>query len=337
MSGLFICLIAVLLLPFTMKIVEKNLEVFLLLMGIITVVVSNNFSVELLQDTLRSPILITIAVFVAAIGFRLCHRPFTFLVLKASDWLPFPLFIAFIVFWLGLLSSILTAIIAAIVLVSIVQVLQLDRSSEIRFVVLTCFSIGLGAVLTPIGEPLSTITTHKLQQSFFYLFHLLGNVILPMLVLFSIIAALFVKKPTQRLKNNASTAIESFGQICWRSVKIYFFVAALTLLGKGFEPFIEQYILPLHVNALFWVNSISAVLDNATLAAAEISITMEHHTIRTILLGLLISGGMLIPGNIPNIIAASKLSITSKEWAKIGLPIGIITMLGTFIFVILAI
>jgi len=44
-------------------------------------------------------------------------------------------------------------------------------------------------------------------------------------------------------------------------------------------------------------------------------------------MGLLISGGMLIPGNIPNIISASKLQITSKEWAKIGVPIGLAVMI----------
>jgi len=43
-------------------------------------------------------------------------------------------------------------------------------------------------------------------------------------------------------------------------------------------------------------------------------------------MGLLISGGMLIQGNIPNIIAAGKMGITSKEWARSasrsGLPDG---------------
>ncbi len=80
---------------------------------------------------------------------------------------------------------------------------------------------------------------------------------------------------------------------------------------------------------------ISAILDNATLTAAEISPVMDHVTIRSILLGLLISGGMLIPGNIPNIIAAGKLQITSKEWAQFGVPVGLITMLVYFIAIFL--
>ena len=53
-------------------------------------------------------------------------------------------------------------------------------------------------------------------------------------------------------------------------------------------------------------------------------------TIKAILLGLLISGGMLIPGNIPNIIAAGKLNITSLEWARFGVPVGLIAMVGIF-------
>jgi predicted cation transporter len=72
---------------------------------------------------------------------------------------------------------------------------------------------------------------------------------------------------------------------------------------------------------------VSAVLDNATLTAAEISNQMSVIQIKAILMGLLISGGMLIPGNIPNIISASKLQITSKEWAKIGVPIGLAVMI----------
>lgn len=76
---------------------------------------------------------------------------------------------------------------------------------------------------------------------------------------------------------------------------------------------------------------ISAVLDNATLAAAEISPAMDRETIEAVLLGLIISGGMLIPGNIPNIIAAGKLNITSREWASFGVPVGLATMVLYFV------
>jgi predicted cation transporter len=83
--------------------------------------------------------------------------------------------------------------------------------------------------------------------------------------------------------------------------------------------------------ALYWVNMISAVLDNATLAAAEIGPALSIMQIKSALIGLLISGGMLIPGNVPNIVAAGRLRITSKEWARIGVPMGLVLMAVYFV------
>ncbi|WP_141706509.1 DUF1646 family protein, partial [Methanosarcina sp. A14] len=60
---------------------------------------------------------------------------------------------------------------------------------------------------------------------------------------------------------------------------------------------------------------------------------MSELQIKSILMGLLVSGGMLIPGNIPNIISAGKLGITSKEWARLGLPMGLIIMAIYFVVV----
>jgi predicted cation transporter len=53
--------------------------------------------------------------------------------------------------------------------------------------------------------------------------------------------------------------------------------------------------------------------------------------VKKILMGLLLAGGMLIPGNIPNIIAASKLQIKSKDWARTGVPLGLFLMLVYFL------
>ena len=53
------------------------------------------------------------------------------------------------------------------------------------------------------------------------------------------------------------------------------------------------------------------------------------------LASLLISGGMLIPGNIPNIITAGKLKISSREWARLGMPLGLLVMTVYFVILIL--
>ena len=109
---------------------------------------------------------------------------------------------------------------------------------------------------------------------------------------------------------------------------------ALVFLGRGFKPLIDMYVSKIHFYALYWINIISAVLDNATLVAAEIGPSMDIHQIDAALLGLIISGGILIPGNIPNIIAASKLKIKSKEWAKIGVPVGLCFLVIFFVLLV---
>src|SRR5699024_10532086 len=305
--GLTIILVRVLFLPFT-KIVERNLEVFLFIMGVASVLVSQVLDWDLLKEALKDPINITLAVLVAGLLFRWFRTPIEKGVLSVSRAMPYRLFIALLVIVLGLISSVITAIIAAIILVAVVGVLKMDRKSEIRLVVLACFAIGMGAALTPLGEPLSTIVVSKLDEDFFYLLKLIGIYIIPGGIVFALLAAFMVKgrndTESDGLDEESASETESYPEIIIRSLKIYLFVMALTFLGAGFQPFIEKYLLDLNPLILYWINMISAVLDNATLAAAEISPSMGETTIRDILLGLIISGGMLIPGNIPNIIAA---------------------------------
>ena len=105
---------------------------------------------------------------------------------------------------------------------------------------------------------------------------------------------------------------------------------ALIFLGAGFTPLILEFITQIPSEGLYWLNSVSAVLDNATLAAAEIGPQLSLIQIKSALMGLLITGGMLIPGNIPNIIAAGKMGITSKEWARYGMPLGFVLMVIYF-------
>lgn len=333
--GLIIILLLVLFLPFT-SFVGRNLEVFLFIMGILAVLVSQVLDWPLIKEALIAPINITLAVLAAGVLFRWFQKPIETSILNLSYAMPYRLFIALFVIILALISSLITAIIAAIVLVAVISVLQMDKKSEIRLVILACYAIGMGAALTPLGEPLSTIVVSKLNEDFFYLLELLAIYIIPGVIAFGILAAFMIsprdaskKKPTKGSKETL-TEKESYGQIIIRSFNIYLFVMALTFLGAGFQPFIERYLLDLHPLILYWINMISAILDNATLAAAEISPQMSEPTIKAILLGLIVSGGMLIPGNIPNIIAAAKLRITSLEYARFAIPVGLIGMIVYF-------
>ena len=334
-AGLVVILLLVLTLPFAVKLVEEQLEAFLFVMGIAAALISGMMTKSLIMDALQHPIPIATAVFIAGALFYVFKDKFQAFMSKVLESIPLSVVVFLVVVLLGLLSSIITAIIAAIVLVEIIFLLPLERKNKIVVVILSCYSIGLGAALTPIGEPLSTITIAKLNEDFFYLLRLLGRFIIPGVVGFGLLAGLYTARVAKgqgqatlddSIADDPEVEKETWAGITIRALKVFLFVMALTFLGQGFTPLIDKYILTLDYRLLYWVNSISAVLDNATLAAAEISNKMSIMQIEAILMGLIIAGGMLIPGNIPNIIAASKLKITSTEWAKIGLPIGVITM-----------
>ncbi|HEY8529023.1 MAG TPA: DUF1646 family protein [Paenibacillaceae bacterium] len=334
-SGLIVILLLVLFLPFTVKIVEHNLEIFLFIMGIAAVLISGVFSTELLIHALEDPIMITIAVLVAGLLFKWLAGPLEKGVMATVRVMPVRLFLALTVILLGFLSSVITAMIAALVLVEIVSVLRLDRRSELLTVIMACFAIGLGAVLTPIGEPLATIAVSKMNGDFFYLLRLMGEYIVPSVLLFGLLTFILVNPRVNGNGLKADRVTETYKEIILRAAKVYLFVMALVFLGSGFEPLINRYIIDLHPYLLYWINIISAILDNATLAAAELSPLMGEATVKAVLLGLLISGGMLIPGNIPNIISAAKLKITSREWARLGVPVGMALMIVYFVVILL--
>ncbi|REB07217.1 DUF1646 domain-containing protein [Sporosarcina sp. BI001-red] len=331
---LLILLGAVLLGPFIFPFAERQLEVYLFALGICAVFTAGIWSHTLILTILTDPIAITCAVLLAGLLFRLFQRPFSQSIGFAERLIPSRVFVVLIVISIGLVASFITAIIAAILLVSIISLLHYDRRTQIRLVIVSCYSIGLGAVLTPLGEPLSTIATSRLDETFFYLFTLLGSDVIIAIASLGIIAGIVIPPPSMKRDLIKKLEKESWSAIVIRSVKVYIFVMALTLLGSGFEPLLSPILEGKSPTFLYWANMISAVLDNATLASIELSPTMDEPTIRAILMGLLISGGMLIPGNIPNIIAAGKLSITSKEWALFGFPFGLIAMFVYFFVVV---
>ena len=333
--GLFVILGIVLCAPFSVKRIEEELEIFLFVMGCIAVTITSQWGIPLIKEALVEPIKIALAVLIAGFLFRILQGPIAHNINKAADAVGMKLFAFLMIVTLGILSSVITAIIAALVLVEIIACLALDKKHEVFIVVLACFSIGLGAALTPIGEPLSTIAIAKLkgdpyQADFFFLFRMLWKYIIPGIVAFGFLGMLFMPGKGRRGTCLITGREEGVKDILLRTGKIYLFVMALVFLGKGFKPIIEAYISKVPYQGLYWLNTTSAVVDNATLTAAEIDPGLSLLQIKSALLGLLIAGGMLIPGNIPNIISAGKLKIKSSEWARFGVPLGLLVMIVYF-------
>ena len=338
--GLVLILICVLTLPFIVKKIEHNLEAFLFVMGLLAVTITRLWSTEVITTAIMSPISlkhpIVEVVFVAGVIFIYFADKIKTMTNTLESKLGMRLFVFLLIFLLGMLSSVITAIIAALVLVEIISVLKLDKKTETAIVIMACFSIGLGAVLTPVGEPLSTIAVSRLKgephnADFFFLLKNLAFLVVPGVLFFSAAGAYLTKKVTHSRSSLKEDKKETYKDVLIRSGKVFLFIMALELLAKGFSPVVDYLMPRVSPMVLYWINTISAVLDNATLTAAEITPKMDILQIRAMLMGLLISGGMLIPGNIPNIIAAGKLKIGSGDWAKLGVPVGFFVLVVYFV------
>jgi predicted cation transporter len=345
--GLSIVVLTVLVLPFRVKKIEQNLEPFFLLMGVIAVTISGLWNWELTKEALKAPVMIgaiPVGIFQVVLIFGLLvhyfNKPFCAGIVSLANKLGPTTFIALLIMALGFISSVVSVIVTACVLSEVIAALPFNRTDKIKIVVVTCFAVGLGAGLTPLGEPLSTILVQKLagppyNAGFLFPFKALGIYIIPGVVAIAVFGALRIgRKINLKAEEIESAYNETLKTVIMRAIKVYVFVAALILLGEGLKPLIVWYFTKIPAWALFWINSLSAALDNATLTAVEIGPTMAMPQIISAAMSLLIAGGMLIPGNIPNIVAAGRLKINMKEWAVIGVPIGLAIMIIYFVVLI---
>lgn len=335
---LSVLILVVLALPLTVHKVEENLEAFLFGCGVFAVTVSQVWSGHLIVTALKEPIKITLAVLIAGLLFRKFNKHLQKLTQKAVRAIGLRWTLFFIVVILGITSSVITAIIAALILAEVAVMLPLERVGRTKLVVFSCYAIGMGAVLTAIGEPLGTIVISKLSGAphyagFFYLIQHVGWFVLGG-ILFMAGLASSIREDGQKAPGAKAAEMGSDGTvkgIAVRAGKVYLFVVALALLGDGLKPLALKTITHVPASGLYWINMLSAVLDNATLAAIEVTPVIEDRTLTFLLMSLIVSGGMLIPGNIPNIICASKLGIKSKEWVKVAFGLGIILLLVYFL------
>jgi len=355
-ASLFAILLLVLILPFKVRFVEENLEPFFLVMGLIATatvfaagILDHEGLKELFKLALKSPVSIsgkpigiTQVVFLAGLVFYLFHRQIHGWVSNLFNRVGPALFGFVLITVLGLCSSIISVIVAAVILAEIVDLTPLGRREKVEFAVIAAFAVGLGAALTPVGEPLSTIAISKLSgppyhAGFMFLLRILGHLIIPGVIALGIYGALRLKKHYRIIREEerglAEAARQSFIGVIERTIRVYVFVMALELLGTSFTPLIYWYLSKVPAWVLYWMNTVSAILDNATLTAAEIGPALTLAQIKSALISLLISGGMLIPGNIPNIVLAGRLKISSREWARIGVPIGAVMLVIYFVLV----
>jgi predicted cation transporter len=327
----FIILAALLAGPLIFGPLEHNLEPYCFALGMTAVTVGRLWDWHLLRKAALDPMPITVTVIGAGILFGALRPVLDRGFAAMRSLLPRPLVAGLVVLIVGLLSSAITAVIAALMLVEGVALMGLGPAERTRVVVLGCFAIGLGSALTPIGGPLATLAASAMNLDFAGLFRLLSPWVFPGVAAVSVLTAYYARGPYDLIAASAQVH-EGPRRAVMQGLRIFAFIAGLILIGEACAPVASRYLSQLSDGTLFWANMISAALDNATLVAIEFH-QIEHQRAQAALLSLLVSGGMLIPGNVPNIVCANKLSMRSAEWARIGLPLGLI-MLGIYFAVL---
>ncbi len=327
MTSLGAALILTLLLlgPLAVQALERNLEAYCLILGVIAVTLSGQWNRPLLAQIVSAPAPITLAVVVAGLAFARFRPALERSFARLREARSRPLLTSIAIIAIGLASCLISAIVGALLLVEAIGMLRLGPPARNNVAVAGCFAIGLGSALTPAGGPFSAIVAHGLDLRFFDLWRLLGAWLIPGIAVSGVLAAWFARDDYDLIAEEMAVR-ERVRDVVFQGAKIFAFVAGLTLIGAAYGPLAARWIPRFGPSLLFWGNTLSAALDNATLAALETHGMTPAH-LRPALLSMVISGGMLIPGNIPNIVCAGILEIRSVEWARIGVPIGV-AMLG---------
>ncbi|HLK85078.1 MAG TPA: DUF1646 family protein [Candidatus Binataceae bacterium] len=317
--------------PVLSRTIEEHIEIFFLAVGLLAMTLAGAWKWEVAGRAAAVPLPITLAVIVADVVFgrirsRIDHALAGMRKLLSRAWLS-----GAAVLLIAMLSAIVTAVVAALMLAEMIGAMRFAERVRVRVTVAGCFAIGLGSSLTPLGGPLSTLAASGLHMGFGGLFRMLAPYVLPGVVACSIAAGMFAARREVDACGAPPAVVlirEALARALVRGVEIYVFIAGLVLVGEAFSPIAARYVPMIGHSALFWANTISAAMDNATLVAIEIH-GMQPARAREAIIALLVAGGMLIPGNIPNIVAAAVLRIGAGAWARIGIPMGLV-LLGIY-------
>ena len=177
--GLFAIVLIVLVGPFMVKKIEHNLEAFLFVMGVLAVSISSfynketlvaalgytehqveliGWNMEIVMEAIKEPLVkgIVPAVLVAGLLFHYGKSHVQRGMNSLTKKVPVKIIVFLIVVVLGLFSSVITAIIASLLLVELMNCMPFDRQTKINLCIIACFSIGLSrvwAIISRLPQP----------------------------------------------------------------------------------------------------------------------------------------------------------------------------------------
>lgn len=255
---------------------------------------------------------------------------------------------------LGSVSVVVLAVIGAVFYSTLEEVAGKDYTP---CVVIYAAALGLSALLTTIGEPLSLFIAHALGDGTAYLLKTFAGVYVINILCLAGAAWMLAKsaKPLpesteERMRKDVRRAerslahrtnhqevkealhtVEEFeqeshdlshtlDQILHSTTKLYFFVLGLLFFGEAAKPVAVRMFSNLPPLAAFFGNAVSAVADNALLGLLEIQQGMPQSLVFVLGISLALWGVGLVPGNVCNVVLKEKLHISFRRWAMTGIP-----------------
>src|ERR1700722_1610622 len=217
--------------PLAVTWIEHNIEVYCLALGVLATLLGAGFTRELILEALHEPVAISIAVIVAALLFGWTRPGLERVFKRLRQRVPRPVLTAVSIFVIASISSVITAIVGALVLVEVIGFLHLAGDKRMRVTVAGCFAIGMGAALTPLGEPLSTLAARALDLHFLGLFELLAPWVFPGVLASSIVAGAFARGDYDDAPAGAHVQ-QTYGAIFFQAGKGFAFFAGLGVISR---------------------------------------------------------------------------------------------------------
>ncbi|MFH0851294.1 MAG: DUF1646 family protein [Candidatus Peregrinibacteria bacterium] len=389
-AGLIVSLIAMIGLPILLKVVDEELGYFFLLLGgaVLWLAFSNGIVIfehgdfiqtamhghrESLVGILAEPKLLLLFYFGLSLGALVFRRQIETVVRAAAKRFSPGLLVGGFIFLVGNLGSVSVVVMATFGGIFFVTLQKITHRNFTSCVVVFSAAIGISALLTTVGEPLSLFIARNLGEGTAYLLRTYTGIVLVNVSLLALLGGWLAARAPKltetkeeamvREVNEAETevvaqreggkevtealmAVEVYEEeqhnlmhevdrLLHSTAKLYFFVIGLLLFGEGVKPIAAHVFSSLSPMAAFFGNAISAVADNALLGLLEVQKGMPQHVVFVLGLSLAFWGVGLVPGNVCNIVLKEKLEISFGTWAKAGVPLALLLAAVNFALVLL--
>lgn len=333
-GALFLCAFWIVAGPLLSKPIEEKVEWLSLGLGVFALTASWSWTERAVIQALARAASLSGALVAGALFFSLAHAPLRRLLGRLCARFGARPAVAAAVALSGLATPFVTAGVAVLLLVEVLAALPLEEVRRKEAAVLGCCAIGLGAGLSAVGGPAAAVLLAKLSGAAYpvtgpFLFVLVGPWLVPGIVGLALGAAVLCGRALDGAQPRPEDPF-SLWNLLVLTGRLFVFTVGLVLLGEGLTPLIERTFQGLHPAALYWANAAAAFTDNAALVAVEISPAMSQDQLRHAFLGALTSGGALLAGDPPNLVAAHKLDISARDWARVGVPASAALMLACF-------